>query len=360
MLCTMFVVRKRVAGCGGRTEKRLQWPLRLGTGEQHENNNDEEMKVLDLFSGIGGFSLGLERAGMKTIAFCEREPFCQAVLKKHWPDVPCHDDITTLDGRQYVGIDVICGGFPCQDISLAGTGKGLAGERSGLWFEYLRVIKEAQPRYVIIENVSALRSRGLDEVLRSLAEIGYDAEWHCIPASAIGAPHRRDRVWIVGYPNNNGQHGSKDGQSPVAGSNGNTQGANELVEPSGSSGEWSPDVANTEREQYERRIQRQQEELSSDSCRASGEFAGCGETLANTESEQTGRLFTTRLSANISASRNGTSKASCWAVEPDVGRVADGIPARVHRLKALGNSIVPQIAEIIGNSIMEYENDRAA
>jgi DNA (cytosine-5)-methyltransferase 1 len=158
------------------------------------------MNVLDLFSGIGGFSLGLERAGMKTVAFCEIDKRAQLVLKKHWPNVPVFEDVSTLKKEDISEqIDVICGGFPCQDISLAGRGEGLAGKRSGLWFEFHRLINEIKPRYAIIENVSALRSRGLDEVLRSLAKIGYDAEWHCIPASAVGAPHQRDRIWIIAH-----------------------------------------------------------------------------------------------------------------------------------------------------------------
>lgn len=162
------------------------------------------MRVLDLFSGIGGFSLGLERAGFTTVAFCEIEPYCRAVLKKHWPDVPCYDDVRTLTiGRlaaDGICVDVICGGFPCQDISVAGKGAGLAGERSGLWSEYSRLIGELRPRYAIVENVAALLGRGMDTVLGDLASLGYDAEWHCIPASAVGAPHRRDRIWIVAYP----------------------------------------------------------------------------------------------------------------------------------------------------------------
>ncbi len=159
------------------------------------------MKVLDLFSGIGGFSLGLERAGMQTIAFCEVDPKCREVLRKHWPATPIYEDIRSLHAKE-IGetVDVICGGFPCQDISVAGKGAGLSGERSGLWWEFHRLIKEAKPKWVIIENVSALRSRGLDQVLRSLSQIGYDSEWHCIPASAVGAPHQRDRVWIIAYP----------------------------------------------------------------------------------------------------------------------------------------------------------------
>jgi DNA (cytosine-5)-methyltransferase 1 len=160
------------------------------------------MRVLDLFSGIGGFSLGLERAGMETVAFCEFDKNAQKVLRKHWPDVPIFDDVRTLKGSDVKSVDVICGGFPCQDISLVGKGAGIEGERSGLWFEFHRLIKEIKPKWVIAENVTALRSRGLDEVLRSLTEIGYDAEWHCISASSIGAPHRRDRIWIIGHPHN--------------------------------------------------------------------------------------------------------------------------------------------------------------
>lgn len=167
------------------------------------------MRVLDLFSGIGGFSLGLERAGMQTVAFCEQNKYCHAVLKKHWPEIPIYDDVRTLTAARLaddgIAVDVICGGFPCQDISIAGKGAGLAGARSGLWWEFHRLIAEIRPAWVVIENVSALRHKGLGDVLRSLAAVGYDAEWHCIPASAVGAPHRRDRIWIVAYPHNKGE-----------------------------------------------------------------------------------------------------------------------------------------------------------
>lgn len=158
------------------------------------------LTVLDLFSGIGGFSFGLERAGgFRTVAFCEIEPFQRAVLAKHWPEVPIYEDVRAISADRLSAdgldrVDVVCGGFPCQDVSIAGKGAGLAGDRSGLWFEMLRVIAETRPRYVVAENVAMLRSRGLDEVLRGLASVGYDAEWHCISASAIGAPHQRDRV----------------------------------------------------------------------------------------------------------------------------------------------------------------------
>jgi DNA (cytosine-5)-methyltransferase 1 len=165
------------------------------------------MKVLDLFSGIGGFSLGLERAGMKTIAFCEIDPFCRKVLKKHWPDVPIFEDVRTLTNEQVGPVDVICGGFPCQDISVAGKGAGIEGERSGLWKEYARLIGEIRPRYVIVENVAALLGRGIGRVLGDLAALGYDAEWHCIPATYIGAKHIRDRVWIIANPSSFGLEG---------------------------------------------------------------------------------------------------------------------------------------------------------
>jgi len=167
------------------------------------------MRVLDLFSGIGGFSLGLERAGMETVAFCEIDPYCQKVLNKHWPDVPIYEDVTGLTGEKLesdgiTGIDVICGGFPCQDVSVAGDRKGLDGERSGLWSEFARLIGDIRPAYAIVENVTGLLSgdngRWFGAVLGDLAQIGYDAEWHCIPASAVGAPHRRDRVWVLAHP----------------------------------------------------------------------------------------------------------------------------------------------------------------
>jgi len=160
-----------------------------------------KLRVLDLFSGIGGFSLGLERTGgFETVAFCEIDPFCRRVLAKHWPDVRQFNDVTKLRGEDVGSVDVICGGFPCQDISWAGQGAGLHGERSGLWHEFARLIGEIRPSFVIVENSAALLHRGMGDVLGSLAAIGYDAEWHCISASDLGAPHSRERLWLVAYP----------------------------------------------------------------------------------------------------------------------------------------------------------------
>jgi DNA (cytosine-5)-methyltransferase 1 len=160
----------------------------------------------ELFAGIGGFSLGLERAGMKCAWQVEIDPYARAVLNKHWPDVPRHDDVRTFPPThththtQDFRVDLICGGFPCQDISNAGDKKGLLGHRSGLWKEFARIIGEIRPRYVVVENVSALLSRGMGAVLGDLSSLGYDAEWHCIPAAAVGSPQFRDRVWIVAHP----------------------------------------------------------------------------------------------------------------------------------------------------------------
>lgn len=178
---------------------------------------DKKLKVLDLFAGIGGFSLGLHKTDLyETVAFCEWDKSCQKVLEKNFPGVFCYSDIKELSYRDgylyseqdevsgFTDIDVITGGFPCQDISLAGLGAGIEGERSGHWKHYKRLINEVKPKGVIIENVSALRARGLETVLQDLHEVGYDAEWHCIPASYFGATHQRDRIWIVAYRNSVG------------------------------------------------------------------------------------------------------------------------------------------------------------
>ena len=162
------------------------------------------LRLLDTFSGIGGFSYAAEQlvGGYETVAFVEREPFCQKILRKHWPDVSIHDDITTFNPAPG-SADVVCGGFPCQDISAAGKQAGIKeGTRSGLFYELMRIIRLVGPQYVVLENVAAITSNGLDTVLGTLAEAGFDAEWACIPASAVGACHRRDRWWLVAYSNN--------------------------------------------------------------------------------------------------------------------------------------------------------------
>jgi DNA (cytosine-5)-methyltransferase 1 len=157
------------------------------------------MRVLDLFSGIGGFSLGLQKTGyFNTLLFCEIEDYCQKVLSKNFPDIPIHSDVRSLSVREGE-YDLMCGGFPCQDISIAIRNKsvGIKGERSGLWFQYKRLIAEGRPKYVIIENVHALLSRGLSQILLDLAEIGYDATWTTFDSKYFGVPQRRRRVYII-------------------------------------------------------------------------------------------------------------------------------------------------------------------
>ena len=175
---------------------------------------NKQITIGSLFSGIGGFELGLERAikNSKTIWQCEQNKFARKVLRKHWPDVPIYDDIKEMKHGSIDIVDIICGGFPCQDISQAGKGKGIAnGERSGLWFEMLRIIDMVRPRIAIAENVTAItqKGRGMDIVLSSLSKIGYDVEWIDVRASDEGAPHKRERIFFVAYPNGERCHNGK-------------------------------------------------------------------------------------------------------------------------------------------------------
>jgi len=291
------------------------------------------MKVLDLFSGIGGFSLGLERAGMETVAFCEFDEHARKVLKKHWPHVPIHNDVRTLDGKKYRGtVDVVCGGFPCQDLSTAGKQAGFDGERSSLYREMLRIISECMPRYAIFENVTGLLTgesgRWFGQFLYDLASIGYDAEWHCVSASELGAHHHRDRVWIIAYPNNDGQAATKE---------------REGTEERGDSNKTRQKPA----KQSERCGSSSVNELlaDSDSNRLQGQRQDRGVAR---QVGLCGRAWWDEIKA-ISAAGAG------WEVEPELGRVVNGVPNRSHRLKQLGNAVVPQIPEAIGRAIMDCE-----
>jgi DNA (cytosine-5)-methyltransferase 1 len=276
------------------------------------------LRVLDLFSGIGGFSLGLERAGMKTVAFCEIDPFCRKILKKHWPDVPCYDDISVLTARTLrrdgIVVDVICGGFPCQGVSSAGLRKGLQDERSGLWSEYARLIGEIRPRFVIVENVDDLLHRGVDTVLGDLVEIGYDAEWHCIPAAALGADHIRDRIWIIAYP---------DGTGPQV--------------------------------PYERWREQCQKEMGEDASKdhADTDRSRLQGWMPARPISEDARAVSTRLGLALSSAP--AFPGLDGAGSPVLGRGEDGIPSRVDRVHAIGNAVFPLIPEIIGRAIMRAE-----
>jgi len=263
---------------------------------------------LDLFAGIGGFSLGAQFAGLRLDEhyFSEVDTYAIKVYKRRFPDAIELGSICDIKGGDLPRGDwIIAGGFPCQDISVAGKGAGLAGERSGLWYEYARLIGELRPRYAIMENVGALTFRGLDAVLGSLAEIGYDAEWQDIRASDVGAPHRRERLWIVAYP-----------------------------ELRGISKRWGiTDISEDVKKQIG--IRRDDQPGLQEQKRT---------TLADADETQRPRDGSAEPDEQ---EHRAAGRPGWWATEPDVGRVAYGVPARVDRLKCLGNSIVPQIAELI-------------
>ena len=272
-------------------------------------------RVLDLFSGIGGFSLGLERTGgFKTAAFCEYEKFPQQVLAKHWPDVPIFPDVRTLKGSDIDGpVDVICGGYPCQPFSAAGQRRGKEDDRH-LWPEFSRLVDELRPTWVIGENVAGHISMGLDDVLSDLEGQGYACRTFVIPACAVGASHRRDRVWTVAHASQLQRNGS---------------GKN--------------------RQQGKRQI---------------SEFGkhGCEVAMADTERKRGRRRNPGgKNAANAWQSpedkRGNRSGVGAWLPEPNVGRVANGVSRRVDRLKALGNAVVPQVVEMLGRAILEAEHD---
>jgi DNA (cytosine-5)-methyltransferase 1 len=301
------------------------------------------MRFGSLFAGIGGFDLGLERSGMQCAWQVEIDPYAQKVLAKHWPDVRRHADVCTFPPEEGDWeVDLICGGFPCQDISYAGKGAGLAGARSGLWFQFARIIGDLRPRYVIVENVSALLTRGMGEVLGTLASLGYDAEWHVIPASAVGAPHRRDRVWIVAFRNADGQRETSHGISDAK--HGRAVPTQARRKPARVCGKR--DVADAEG--IGRRAGLCQDDAEQDG-NQSGD--GCGDVP---DSDRAGRQQQRRAEP-IPAEQLAAKCGGWWLAEPDVGRVAHGVSARVDRLRCLGNAVVPQVVELIGRAIMERQ-----
>lgn len=305
------------------------------------------MNVLDLFSGIGGFSLGLERAGMRTVAFCERDEYCRAVLRKHWPHVPCFEDIHAIDadGLDRLGrIDLVCGGFPCQPFSVAGKQRAQADNRH-LWPEMRRVIALARPAWVIGENVAGLITLGLDDVLVDLECLGYTARTFVIPAAAVGAPHRRDRLWIIAtnaYSNGiREQSGWRDGANREGPAQPNIHGS--AGPASNADGSRQPE--------HGERNSRPQAWLEGALRNNAG---GRGEAdVADASGEGLSISERSQLSRERRRKERGTApQCSWWSTEPDVGRVANGVPRRVDRLKCLGNAVVPQVVEEIGRAIM--------
>jgi len=277
-----------------------------------KNFMESEIRVLDLFSGIGGFSLGLERAGpFRTVAFCEREPFPQAVLRKHWPEVPIYDDVRTIPTDELGRIDLICGGFPCQPWSVAGQQRGAEDDRD-LWPVMASLIEKLRPQWVIGENVRGFVNEllGLQRSLSDLESLGYQAVPFVIPACAVDAPHRRDRVWIVAHAPQLQRDGSGE----------HTEQGERQVSQSGKRG-GAGDVAHAD----DTRLQGRQE---------------------------AGDISRKRARQNKQLERCRDGKGPTWLPEPGVGRVAHGVSRRVDRLKALGNAVVPQVVEQIGRAIL--------
>ena len=270
------------------------------------------MNELALFAGAGGGILGGKLLGWRTVCAVERDAYAAAVLAQRQNDglleaFPIWSDVTTFDGKPWRGIvDVISGGFPCQDISSAGRGAGITGERSGLWKEFARIIGEVQPRFVFVENSPMLTSRGLGVVLGDLASLGYDAEWGVVSAENCGAPHKRDRIWIVADTDSKS---SQIGRNVIA--NEEFGGCWTFIKERGGK--------NGSRLSY--------------SCK--------DESMADTDSPQRERE---QFTIGIRSEHPNPCGTSWWNIEPDVGRVANGVAARVDRLKAIGNGQVPIVA----------------
>ncbi len=286
------------------------------------------MKHLDLFSGIGGFALAARWCGWETIGFCEIDPYCQKVLRKHWPDVPIHTDVRELDGKSVGPVDVITGGYPCQPFSTAGRRAGQDDDRH-LWPEVYRLIREIRPQYALLENVAGHITMGLDDVLSDLEEADYTWEAFVIPACATGAHHWRDRVWIVTSCNDADtdsvglhrtsidQHReteSSDGQECEPGQ------VREILAEQGDSG-----IGHTKNVAQSHKVRR-------------------GGVHQQPGIFQEARKDSTNAAGGGWLNWRGNAHWNAWEVEPNMDRVADGLPTRVDRLRGLGNAIVPQVA----------------
>jgi len=374
----------------------------------------ESMKLrhLDLFSGIGGFSLGLEATGgFETVAFCDIEKYCLEILEKRYPGVPRYTNIKelnhdTIKTDGVFPIDIITGGYPCQPFSVAGRKKGEKDPRH-LWPEMFRLVQELRPSWVIGENVSGHIKLGLDTVLKNLESEGYAARTFSISASSIGANHQRERVWIIANSERNGLTTSEkrggfektiSEQQKRENNTFNSEGASSIplssknvedtrqhgggFEPSGNKEsigrgssektKWSTNADQTSGSSKRREIMADTKNIGSilsshegeqqgNSTRCSeGQSEGDGQTMADTSSERTSRGETGWEDAENVGQSSRRPWDGWWDIEPDVGRVANGVPKRVDRLKSLGNSLVPSIPYYIGLSILQTYEDELA
>ena len=330
---------------------------------------NEKLRHLDLFSGIGGFALGLESTGgFETVGFCDNEPFAQKVLKKHWPDVPCYEDVRDVgvDTVGYRGVDIITGGFPCQPYSVAG--KQDPKDNRQLWHEMFRVIKEIRPTYVIGENVRNLISirEGVvfEQVCTDLEGEGYEVQTFVLPASAVNAPHQRYRCWIVGImADSNSERQQKQRRAESDKENDGREAWTGFKRSSKNVADSNDTGDRTSRsrtdENWEKEVKGWEKQPQSEPSRYSKDVANSCGTRRKVGIPEKGY----RQEGNAEEPNNDCHRLSRWegkdnwTVEPSVGRVAHGIPNRVDRLKGLGNAVVPQIPAVLGRAILEVHND---
>ena len=372
-----------------------------------------KLKILDLCSGIGGFSLGLEATGgFETIAFCEFDPFCQKVLNKHWPEVPIYNDLKEISKdeetiRNIPEHDLICGGIPCQPFSVAGKQKGKEDDRH-LWPFMFKIIEQKKPTWVIVENVGGFVNVALDDVCLDLEAEGYATQSFIIPACGVEAPHRRDRIWIIGkYTSESRQslvnsdsfrsheHKEAEKESSRRGAEATTTTTSEDVADSESNrenglsrkSESEHDKGNTrlesKRSSNRRRERKSKQDVADSKFKSSNNISNSRSDLESQEERQETRTINGSSSGQDVADSDserlqGGEEArdfrgegeeaeqfstryieffeqNYWRIEPRVGRVANGIPNRVDRLKSLGNAIVPQIIYHIGLAILKEE-----
>ena len=352
------------------------------------------MKVLDLFSGIGGFSLGLEWAGMSTVAMCEKDPYCRKILAKHWPELTIHEDIRNLDGKKYRNsIDLVAGGFPCQPFSVAGKRKGADDDRH-LWPEMLRVIKEAKPRWVIGENVFGFINMALDDVQADLEREHYEVRKFVLPAVAVDARHRRDRIFLVAYSNSpavwnlperqaQGRDHLQTGRQAITAHDGPSQSmanTNEHERWRESSTESQGRESRMEHGSRSSGLTERQPNQALANPDSSWELQQEGDQQeswgwsGNSSQQDVANSHGTRSEAGLSGQESwqeGNSgeldhqghqqswreEVREWPAEPCVGRVADGVPNRVDRIKGLGNAVVPQLIQAIGELVIEADKE---
>lgn len=363
----------------------------------------ERVTIGSLFSGVGGLELGLECAlrdggfDVETAWQCEQDSWCRGILARHWPSAVRYDDVRGVGASNAPRVDVICGGFPCQDVSYAGKGAGLAGERSGLWYEFARIVRELRPRIVVVENVAALASRGLDTVLGDLSEAGYDAAWFDVRASDVGAPHRRERLFVVAWRRDVADARGDDaerlgGPAGVAREGGAPEGEASQRERSGDTARGrgearavaDPRCANGNGRAYrdagrgsDGDAPRRDESTGDDQRRGGVESSvdvadGARKRRSPNGRRGRGPLADPDLSgearsgggsgaiARVGGEVDGLPRrldlaAHRWPVGPDEAqpedeppRVASKVPMRRQRLKALGNSVVPQVSYVVG------------